>query len=203
MFLFPRQPELTSSPESGFVLVLALVMLLLLSLFGAWALQTTTFELRVAGGLQQAERQFNLAEGSASGEAGQVGFQTKDFYKLSDPSQYNRLLLPPPNEGDFDPGSDTDKPVANPSNDDEEDALAKDPSSWPWDNLLRNYDNAPVDTNSYDYRYLVTYLHPTAPPMGYDATMFSGYRFRIRGNPTTAATVIELGGSKVGVKATL
>ena len=108
MFLFPRQPESASSPESGFVLVLALVMLLLLSLFGAWALQTTTFELRVAGGLQQAERQFNLAEGSASGEAGQVGFQTKDFYKLSDPSQYNRLLLPPPNEGDFDPGSDTD-----------------------------------------------------------------------------------------------
>ena len=202
MFLFPRQPESASSPESGFVLVLALVMLLLLSLFGAWALQTTTFELRVAGGLQQAERQFNLAEGSASGEAGLVGFQTKDFYQLSDPSQYNRPLLPA-NEGDFDPGSDTDKPVANPSNDDEEDALAKDPSSWPWDNLLRNYDNAPVNTNSYDYRYLVTYLHPTAPPMGYDATMFSGYRFRIRGNPTTAATVIELGGSKVGVKATL
>ena len=60
-----------------------------------------------------------------------------------------------------------------------------------------------MDTNSYDYRYLVTYLHPTAPPMGYDTTMFSGYKFRIRGNPATAATVIELGGSKVGVKATL
>ena len=194
MFLFPRQPELTSSPESGFVLVLALVMLLLLSLFGAWALQTTTFELRVAGGLQQAERQFNLAEGSASGEAGHVGFQTKDFYQLSDPSQYNRLLLPN-SDADFDKGNDTDTTFAGVTTDD--------PTTWPWDNLLRNYDNAPVNTNSYDYRYLVTYLHPTAPPMGYDATMFSGYRFRIRGNPTTAATVIELGGSKVGVKATL
>ena len=73
MFLFPRQPESASSPESGFVLVLALVMLLLLSLFGAWALQTTTFDLRLAGGLQQAERQFNLAEGSASGAAGLDG----------------------------------------------------------------------------------------------------------------------------------
>ena len=39
--------------------------------------------------------------------------------------------------------------------------------------------------------------------MGYDTTMFSGYKFRIRGNPATAVTVIELGGSKVGVKATL
>ena len=194
MFLFPRQPELTSSPESGFVLVLALVMLLLLSLFGAWALQTTTFELRVAGGLQQAERQFNLAEGAASGEAGQVGFQTKDFYQLSDPSRYNRDLLPA-NDGEFDPGNDTPNAIGGIKPDDH--------TTWPWDNLLRNYDNAPVNTNGYDYRYLVTYLHPTAPPMGYDTTMFSGYRFRIRGNPTTAATVIELGGSKVGVKATL
>lgn len=194
MLFLPRQPESAGTPESGFVLVLALVMLLLLSLFGAWALQTTTFELRVAGGLQQAERQFNLAEGSASGEAGQVGFQTKDFYQLSDPSQYNRLLLPN-SDADFDKGNDTDTTFAGVTTDD--------PTTWPWDNLLRNYDNAPVNTNSYDYRYLVTYLHPTAPPMGYDTTMFSGYRFRIRGNPATAATVIELGGSKVGVKATL
>ena len=194
MFFLPRQPESASTPESGFVLVLALVMLLLLSLFGAWALQTTTFELRVAGGLQQAERQFNLAEGSASGEAGQVGFQTKDFYQLSDPSQYTRLLLPN-SDADFDKGNDTDTTFAG--------IKADDHTTWPWDNLLRNYDNAPMNTNGYDYRYLVTYLHPTAPPMGYDTTMFSGYKFQIRGNTATAATIIELGGSKVGVKATL
>lgn len=194
MLFLPQQPESASTPESGFVLVLALVMLLLLSLFGAWALQTSTFELRVAGGLQQAERQFNLAEGAASGEAGLVGFQTKDFYKLSDPSQYNRLLLPN-SDADFDKGNDTDTTFAG--------ITADDHITWPWDNLLRNYNNTPVDTNEYDYRYLVAYLHPTAPPMGYDATMFSGYKFRIRGNPANAATIVELGGSKVGVKATL
>ena len=194
MFLLPRQPESTSTPESGFVLVLALVMLLLLSLFGAWALQTSTFELRVAGGLQQAERQFNLAEGAASGEAGQVGFQTKDFYQLSDPSRYNRDLLPA-NDGEFDPGNDTPNAIGGIKPDDH--------TTWPWDTLLRNHDNAPVNTNGCDYRYLVTYLHPTAPPMGYDTTMFSGYKFQIRGNPADVANVIELGGSKVGVKASL
>ena len=194
MLFLPRQPQAADTSESGFVLVLSLVILLLLSLFGAWALQTSTFELRVAGGLQQAERQFNLAEGAANGEAGQVGFQTKDFYQLSDPSQYNRLLLPN-SDTDFDKGNDTDTAFAG--------TTADDHTTWPWDNLLRNYTNAPVNTNGYDYRYLVTYLHPTAPPMGYDTALFSGYKFQIRGNTTNTATIIELGGSKVGVKATL
>ena len=199
MFFLPRQPQSTSTPESGFVLVLAMVILLLLSLFGAWALQTSSFEHLVAGGLQQAEWQFNLAEGSASAEAGQVGFQTKDFYQLSDPSQYNRHLLPA-NDGEFDPGNDTPNAIGAIKPDDH--------TSWPWDNLVRDYTNATVNTNRYDYRYLVTYLHPTTPPMGYDTTMFSGYKFRIRGNTArgniaNVGNIIELGGSKVGVKATL
>ena len=194
MLFFSRQPEAVDTSESGFVLVLSLVILLLLSLFGAWALQTSTFELRVAGGLQQAERQFNLAEGAANGESGNVGFQTKTFYQLSDPSQYNRLLLPG-NDGDFDPGNDTTTTFPG--------IAANDYTTWPWDNLLRNYNNAPVNTNTYDYRYLVTYLHSSTPPMGYEATMFSGYRFQIRGNTVSAANIIEVGGSKVGVKAVL
>jgi type II secretory pathway pseudopilin PulG len=194
MLFPPRQAESANTPESGFVLVLALVMLLLLSLFGAWALQTTTFELRVAGGLQQAERQFNLAEGAANGEAGLVGFERKDFYNLPDPSLYNRPLIPT-NDGDFDPGNDTTTAVA--------DITADDATTWPWDNLLRNYDNLPVDTNSYDYRYHVTYLHSTTAPMGYNADKFAGYKHMIRGNPANGTTVVELGGSKVGQKGTL
>ena len=194
MFLFPRQPESASSPESGFVLVLALVMLLLLSLFGAWALQTTTFELRVAGGLQQAERQFNLAEGAANGEAGLVGFERKNFYNLPDPSRYNLPLLPT-NDGDFDPGNDTPNVIGGIKPDD--------PTTWPWDNLLRNYDNVPVNTNSYDYCYHVTYLHSTTAPIGYNANKFAGYKHMIRGVPANVTTVVELGGSKVGQKGTL
>ncbi len=58
-----------------------------------------------------------------------------------------------------------------------------------------------MNTNGYDYRYLVTYL-PERAAHGLRHDHVFGYKFRIRGNPATA-TVIELGGSKVGVKATL
>lgn len=191
---FLRQDEVLDSTESGFVLVLSLVVLLMLSLFGAWALQTSNFELKVAGGTQQAERQFNIAEGSAYAEAGNLGFNLKDFYQVSDPTLFNRLMIPT-TDADFDPGNDTATTLAG--------ITASDATTWPWDNLLRNYDNLPSNTNEFDYRYLVTYLYSDTAPMGYDPTAFSGYKFRIQGNTTQTFSIVELGGTKVGVKAAL
>ena len=191
MLFRSRRCEPSDIGESGFVLVLSLVVLLMLSLFGAWALQTSTFELKVADGEQQIENQFNIVEGAAYAEAGKVGFFQKDFYKITNPSLLNQLLIPI-TDADFDPGSDTSKTLAG--------ILATDPTTWPWDNLLRDY-TSPSTANAFDYRYLVTYRYPSTPPIGYDASMFSGYKFRIQGN--AALVVVELGGNKVGVKASL
>jgi hypothetical protein len=166
----------------------------MLSLFGAWALRTSTFELDVAGGQQQVEKQFNIAEGAANTEAGNVGFSAKDFYMISDPSIFNRLLVPTTDPA-FDPGNDTPATPAG--------ILATDPTTWPWENLLRNYNNLPTNTNEFDYRYLVTYLYPDTPPMGYDPSSFSGYKFRIQGHTPLPLVVVELGGIKVGVKSAL
>jgi len=58
--------------------------------------------------------------------------------------------------------------------------------------------------NQLTYNSLVTYLYADAPPKGYDASQFSGYKFRIDGaNVTNGIIVIELGGNKVGVKVSM
>lgn len=180
--------------ESGFVLVLAMIILLLLSLFGIWALRTSNFELDVAGSYQQVERQFNVSEGGANAEAGKVGFSLQPFYQISNPSQFNQLLTPT-TDATFDPGNDTTTTLAG--------ITAGDPTTWPWENLLQNYTNLPTNTNEFDYRYLTTYLNPETAPMGYDPNFFSGYQFRIQGGAAAVPLVIELGGTKVGVKASL
>lgn len=191
-----RQYAGDNTRESGFVLVLSLVILLMLTLFGAWVLQTSTFELKVAGGEQQIERQFNLAEGAANTEASKVGFSTQAWYKVTfDPSTSHNIVMYPTSGSDFDPGGDAASiGVPDPTNF----------STWPWENLLWPSNTRTQATyNSMDYRYLVTYLYSDAPPMGYDPSSFSGYRFRIQGNAARASTLIELGGIKVGVKTTL
>ena len=195
MILHLRQRETENIAESGFVLILSLVVLLMLSLFGAWALRTSTFELDVAGGQQRVETQFNIAEGAANTEAGNVGFSTKDYYKITfDPTTVHNQTLTPA-AADFDPGADRTAVVA---------ALSPaTPTTWPWENLLQNYTNLPTNTNIFDYRYLVTYLHSDAPPMGYDPSSFTAYKFRIQGNTARTPIVVELGGTKVGVKASL
>lgn len=193
LHLTPR--ETYDTAESGFVLVMSLVILLMLSLFGIWAMQTSRSELDVAGGEQRIEKQFNVTEGAANSEAGNVGFSAKTFYLISDPTLTNRLLTPT-TDATFDPGNDTPTTLAGIS--------AANPVTWPWDNLLRNYDNLPTNTNQFDYRYLVTYLYADTPPMGYDPNSFSGYKFRIQGSTARLPQmVIELGGNKVGVKASL
>jgi hypothetical protein len=199
--------EPCKSGESGFVLVFSLVVLLMLSLFGAWALQTSNFELNIAGSLQQAERQFNIAEGAASTEAANLGFNRRTFYQISDPTKLNKPLHPPhTNALQFDPGNDN--PV-------EKTPEFEDVTTWPWRNLWAVDDNDDTwitmtakekslpEHNDLDYRYLVTYLHPDVPPMGYDPSSFSGYKFRIQGNTARTTMLVELGGTKIGVKAQL
>ena len=209
MLFRSRRCEPSDIGESGFVLVLSLVVLLMLSLFGAWALQTSTFELKVAGGEQQVENQFNIVEGAAYAEAGKVGFFQKDFYKITNPSLFNQPLIPM-TDVLFNPGTDANVPlVANlpvpPTPPALIAYLGSFPDRWPCDNLLRDRNNPStanaIEYNAFDYRYLVTYRYPSSPPIGYDASMFSGYKFRIQGN--AALVVIELGGNKVGVKASL
>jgi hypothetical protein len=174
--------------ESGFVLVLALVVLLVLTMFGIWALNTSDYELKVAGGSQQVERQFNLAEGGAYSEAGKVGFFLQPFYMLPDPSLSNWGMLLVPTDADFDPGNDTTTTVAG--------VDAADPATWPWQNLVNDTAAA---ANGFDYRYLVTYLG-FENVMGNSADYFSGYNFQVQG---AAPLVVELGGTKLGPKASL
>jgi len=189
MFINLIQHKERDTGESGFVLVLALVILLVLTMFGIWALNTSDFELKVAGGSQQVERQFNLAEGAAYSEAGKVGFFLQPFYILPDPSLSNwGKLLAPTAEADFDPGNDTATTVAG--------IDAAVPATWPWQNLVN--DNA-AGANAFDYRSLVTYLG-FENVMGSSADYFSGYNFRVQG---AAPLVVELGGTKLGPKASL
>ena len=95
-------------------------------------------------------------------------------------------MLPP--AGSYDPGGDITSGGTYP-----DDFVESNYDTWPRQNLLKN--NA---DNLYDYAYLVTYLYPDNPPKGYDASMFSGYRFRITADKKV---VVEIGGIKVGVKA--
>ena len=59
--------------EEGFVLVIAMVMLVILSLLGTFALNTTTFELQIAGNDRIREQNFYVAE-----SAWKPGFQWLD-----------------------------------------------------------------------------------------------------------------------------
>lgn len=177
----------------GFTLVLALSILLMLSLFGIWALNTSISELYVASGTQQIEEQFNIIEGAAYTEAAKVGFSLKSYYQVTDPSKMNHILTPI-TTGDFDPGSDApdtaealDKVIHSPS------TVPANENYWPWENLMRD-----TSDDDFDYRYLVTYISPDAPPLGYDAGTFSSYKFRIQAASPDSPIFVELGGKKIG-----
>ncbi|MGI6657599.1 MAG: hypothetical protein ACOX5Z_12445 [Desulfobulbus sp.] len=190
---FPRLDN-----ESGFVLVLSLVVLVLLSLFGVWALQTSDSEIRVAAGQQRLELQFNVAEGAANVESAALGFNLRSFYELSNPGNLNRPLIPS-SSSEWNPGNDAEAQEPG-------ELEANVPATWPWGNLAVKDSSSDIDKpalNAYDYRYLVTYLYPDSPPKGYDSTMFSGYRFRVQGNAARTTNVVELGGIKLGAKMTL
>ena len=165
--------------EQGFVLVVSMVMLLLLTLLGIWALTTSSIELQISGNQQRYEQSFNVAEGGANFEATNLGFTARPAYQITDPGNMLQDLTT---------------------------GIYNDSSTWPAGCLVLA--GSPVSIGSYvagsdpanEYRYFVTYLYPDVPPKGYDATMFSAYKFRIDGEKTV---VIELGGIKVGVKASM
>lgn len=182
----------TSYHEHGFALVMALVMLLLLTLFGVWILSTSDIELQVAGVSQRMEEQFGVAEGAGFIEAANVGQQRREWYQIHDTSESNRVLMPP--NSAFDPGNDTDRVAA--------DIDAADPATWPWDNLEQNYDNInpitgdPENKNEIDYRYLVAFIGGDTPGLGYGATTQIAYKFRIQGAAARGAALVELGGRR-------
>lgn len=185
MFLPVQRDASTNTPEAGFALIMAMVALLVLTLLGVWALYTSTSELQVAGGSQQVERQFNVAEGGAYAEAVNVGFTQKAFYNFAN---FNQGMMNPTTDALFDPGGDTNNVIGN--------IAATDPATWPWDNL-RNATTAAgqaVNANDLDYRYLVTYLGSGTPPPGYDAALMSAHQVRVQG---AAPLVVELGGLKI------
>ena len=178
--------------EQGFILVLSLMALVMVSLLGAWALTTTTFEIKIASNEQVREGNFNVSEGGVHLEAANVGFTPDStfWYKISDPSTPDQVLLPPFIQDDYDPGKDM--PSIPTSFDKDIDREVSD--KWPRQNLENNFT---VNDQTLDYAYLVTYLHPDIPPKGYDASQFSSYKFRLNGEQVIT---IELGGIKVGVK---
>ena len=187
--------------EEGFVLVLSLVLLLLLTLFGVWALNSSDFENRVAGNAQQAERQFHVAEAANYSEAALLGYTQRDVYDLTFPDDHNRVLAP---VQDFDPFNkkDCNKSDVNEKYNSCYAAKPDDPTTWPWDNLEGKHG---ADRNKFlDYRYLVTYLYSDKPPKGYAADQFDSYKYRIQGNaPRTVFGVsnpgrmVETAGGKV------
>ncbi len=194
--------------EQGFILILSLMALVMVTLLGAWALTTTTFEIKIAGNAQVNESNFNVSEGGAYMEGAKLGYTTAanfTWFNLTDPSIINQLLLPTVDQPEFDPGDDIPAAEetaitpalieANPTN----------TNLWPRQNLTADLStvitlNANVTDDSSDYAYLVRYLYPDTPPKGYDAGAFSAYKFRINGEQTI---VLEVGGLKVGVKAAI
>ncbi len=180
--------------EEGSILAIAMFVLLVLSMFGTFALNTSDFEINIAGNQQRWEKNFNLSEGASFKEGSGVGFAGINgnyiWYQVADPESFNTPLVPT-TLADFDPsnppGSDMPNPGTGPGDFDIDDS-----NFWPRQNLLS------VNTDEeFDYAYLVTYLFPDIPPKGTSATKFSSYKFRINGQKQM---IIEIGGYKIGVK---
>lgn len=179
--------------EKGFALISAVLALLVVTLLGILAINTSVMEIKIAGNQQQWEESFNLGEGGAEVEATHVGYARSgvggfDWYEISDPSILGQYLLP--HQASYDPYNDMTTTDNFPSDFDASKAVNS--NNWPHQNLMQD-----ANDDKYDYAYLVTYLYPDAPPKGYDASTFSGYKFRINGEKQV---IIELGGIKVGVK---
>jgi hypothetical protein len=183
--------------ESGFALITAIMMLFAATILGLMVMNSSEIEIMLSGAQQRYENNMNVAEGASSVEAAAVGTSTivhpgetyERSYVVSDPGAHDQVLSPKnTDDDDFDPWSRMT--ITTPYTVDE-----NTPSDqWPVDNLLDE------DNERFDYHYRVIYEYATAPPKGYDATKFSGYLFQISAQRTTR---IDLGGSKVGPKASL
>ena len=177
--------------QQGSILAIAMFCLLILSILGTFALNTSDYEINIAGNQQQWEKNFNTSESGATLEGSHIGYAGVNglytWYEIVDPQIYN-LALYPATSTDYDPsGSDMPEAGTFPA-----DFNANDTDTWPRQNLMSD-----TSDDTYDYAYLVTYLYPDVPPKGWNATEFSSYKFRINGQ---RQVIIEMGGQKVGVK---
>jgi hypothetical protein len=180
--------------EEGFVLVFALVILVVVSLLGIWALNSSTIENLIAGNEQAYEQKFNIAEGGIYAEAAKIGHNTVPWYIITDPNQLNQILVPTPGSSQYDPGLSIPN-GGMPATFVE--IQPGDAARWPRENLINNYLPGVQEA---DYAYLVTYLYPDIPPKGYSASDFSGYKFQINSHNDID---IEAGGKKIGAKSSL
>lgn len=183
--------------ERGSALVVCLLVLMVLTTLGIWSMQTSVVETQIAANEQRWEEKFNLSEGAAGREAGNVGYArpgANDFYEISDPNNLNQHLVPP-DAAAYDPGNDITVGGAFPGTFDAlpDDEKVTRSTHWPHQNLLQD-----VLDNRFDYAYLVTYLGTSEKGIkGYDANQFAAFQFRIN---TEAQVEIEMGGIKIGVK---
>lgn len=177
--------------QGGFMLVMALMSLVVLSLLGVSALSTSIYEMNLSGNEKFYEEDLFLSESGAYAESAKVGFVTdtvNEWYQVTNPENLNTLLHPPIVSSDFDPGSDL---ASTPT---VVDAVNED--TWPIANITGSID--PVD-DALDYSYLVTYLYPDVAPKEY-GTDFSAYQFRINSKKLQD---IEVGGMRIGKKSTI
>lgn len=186
--------------DKGYILISSVLILFILTIIGTFALNSSVFELQIAGNQQQYQEKFNIVEGAVNKEGSGVGYagvfdlisnkELFPWYEVVDPENYNKILVPQ-SAAEFDPsGNDADADFMASFNPDDVDA--DDSDTWPRQNLRSD-----TNDNVFDYQYLVTYLYPDTPPKGMDATKFSSYKFKINGQ---RQVIIEMGGIKIGVK---
>lgn len=188
----------TARAEEGFVLVLALVTLLLLTLFGVWALNTSDFETRVAAHTQQTDRVFNLNEGANYAELSKVVHGRRSWIDPGNIYKLDMPLLPTGSnkQTDFDPfraagqqyarsgrkgtpagqAVSIDNPTLADAEGQDEKTIMRETQYWIWDNLELAYksdDPERIPKRNYhesDYRYLVTYARcDDISPIGDDS----------------------------------
>ena len=173
--------------ERGYVLVFSLVMLVVLTILGVWALNTSTVEIMVAGNEQRFEEDFNIAEGAVYVEGGKIftNRTSSPWYQLKNPSITDQILAPDVNDADFDPGNDIADAIAS--------IDPADASKWPKENLVGNY---AANDMVMDYSYLVTYEKTDTALQGFGAASgTTAYYYRMNGNRDSD---VEAGGMKVG-----
>ena len=188
--------------QQGFALISAILLLFAATILGLMVMNSSDMEVLLSGAQQRYENNFNVSEGAASVESAAIGsadaitwnIDGTDYtrtYAVVDPGTQDQILSPKASSDNlFDPGDDMSIPDSYTIN------MSSPPDDWPMDNLMHS---AADSDDPYDYHYRSVYKHATNPPKGYDATKFSGYLFQISAQRTTE---IEVGGSKVGPKAT-
>lgn len=207
----------TAGSEEGFVLVLSLVTLLLLTLFGVWALNSADFETKVASYTQQAEQTFQLNEGANYTEGSRVVNSRRPWVLNITDIHTMKVMVPPENSkspfNSFDPTGNAKadawkemKDLAEGGRDDVA-ALRQDPRYWPWSNLNLDAEypegKETGKLHPLDYRYLVTYLNCDKATKGTDASggrvgVASSFRYRIQASAAGQTGTVESATTTLG-----